>query len=130
MIFWKNKKEVEVLKQQLEEKRPLPTGVTEFHEWSDRIISGAGLPASVESQKFALANDLMHCPPNMAFESDVYFIHRLRKYAVNQVADAIRNQLKEDQMKEDQKAKAAQTQPADVTAPQVDDAKVLEIKRV
>lgn len=85
-----------VIQSQLQEKRPLPTGVTEFHEWADRIISGALLTATPESQKFALANTLINLGPTVAYETDHYFISVLRKHAVNQVADAMRNQLREE----------------------------------
>lgn len=71
-------------------KRALPVGVTEFHEWSDQIILGACLMATAESQKFALANMLLSLPATTAHESDAYFIACLRKTAVNQVAEFIR----------------------------------------
>lgn len=104
----------EVVIDQLTEMRPLPIGLTEFHEWSDRIIAGAMLPADPESQKFALANDLMHCPPNMAYETDVYFIHRLRKYAINQVADQVRNDLKAARVAKAEAEKASNEKLAEV----------------
>lgn len=85
----------EVIQEQLNEKRPLPTGVKEFHDWSDRIIAGAMLTADPESQKFALANTLLHLSPTTAFETDLYFIHTLRKFAVNQVADAMRVEIRD-----------------------------------
>jgi hypothetical protein len=108
-----------MLKKELTEKKPLPIGRMEFEEWSDRIIAGAMLPADAESQKFALANDLMHCSPNTAFEADIYFIHRLRKYAVNQVADAIRTEIRN--------ARKAQQEPVDVTtSPPKADAEILQ----
>lgn len=86
---------VDLIQEQLTEKRPLPVGVTEFHEWSDRIISGAMLTATPESQKFALANVLLNLGPTIAYETDLYFIHVLRKHAINQVADAMRTQIRE-----------------------------------
>lgn len=113
------------LKDELTEKRPLPTGVTEFHEWADRIIAGAMMTADADSQKFALANDLMHLGPTVAFEADIYFINKLRKYAVNQVADAVRNEIREkvkSRLAEEEKQKQAE-----VTPPAETDAKVLEI---
>lgn len=126
-MMW-GKDEKESIKEELLAKRALPIGVKEFHEWSDRIIAGAMLPADPDSQKYALANDLMHCSPNTAFETDIYFIHRLRKYAVNQVADRIRKDLyaaakaKEDEIKQN---------TAEATPPQGGgDGKVLEIKSV
>lgn len=82
----------ERLKAALTEPQELPVGLPAFHEWSDRIIAGAGLPATPESQKYCLANMLMNLKPTIAFESDVYFIHCLRKFAINQVADEYRKE--------------------------------------
>ena len=87
MIGWLKKR---ALKSKLQEPRELPVGMTAFHEWSDRIISGAALPATPESQKYCLANMLLNLKPTCAFETDVYFIHALRKFAINQVADEYR----------------------------------------
>jgi hypothetical protein len=85
-----------VIKDQLNEKRALPLGVKEFHEWSDRIISGACIPgATTESIKFALADQLLHLGPTVDFEADLYFIKCLRKFAINQVADAMRNEIRD-----------------------------------
>lgn len=85
----------EVISEQLQEKRSLPMGRTEFEEWSDRIIGGAGVQATVVSQKFALANMILHLGPHEAFKEDGYFINQLRKYAANEVAHAIAVELKQ-----------------------------------
>lgn len=85
-----------IIQEQLTEKRPLPTGVKEFQEWSDRIISGAMITATPESQKFALANTLINLGPTVAYETDHYFISVLRKNAVNQVADAMRTKIRDE----------------------------------
>lgn len=86
----------EVIKDQLDEKRALPLGKAEFEAWSDRIISGACIPgATSESIKFALADQLLHLGPTVDFESDLYFIKCLRKFAVNQVADAMRREIRD-----------------------------------
>jgi len=100
-------------KRKLTEKRPLPVGVPEFHEWSERIISGACLPktATRESLKFALANILINLPPNLAFEEDVYFIHCLRKAAANQVADFVRTDIRDRVKKEKEQNSANVTPP-------------------
>lgn len=109
-----------VIKDQLNEKRELPLGVAAFHEWSDRIISGACIPgATPDSIKFALADQLLHLGPTVDFEADLYFIKCLRKFAVNQVADAMRHEIRDAA-----KAKLAAQQtklevvekPAEVTA--------------
>jgi hypothetical protein len=85
---------VDVITEQMNEKRPLPTGMTEFEDWSDRIISGTLLPAEPESQKFALATMLMHLSPTQDSECDAYFIKSLRKGAINQIAHAKMLELK------------------------------------
>ncbi len=92
----------EVIVDQMNEPRPLPMGKQEFEEWSDRIIGGALVPGGaedpasfVESQKFALANMLMHLGPTESHKPDAFFIHSLRKFAVNQVADVVRKEIHE-----------------------------------
>ena len=89
-------------------KRALPIGVQEFHAWADRIVSKAKLPATPESQKFALANMLMQAPD--AYAKDKYFINGLRKSAANQVADEMRKEIRDA-------VKARLTQQAEATAP-------------
>lgn len=84
-----------VITDQMHEARPLPMGVKEFHEWSDRIISGAMVPADTAGQKFALAEMIMHLKPTQDFCDDAYFIHCLRKGAVNQVAFAMMNEIRD-----------------------------------
>ncbi len=80
-------------------------GRTEFDLWSDRIIAGAMIQPNapedenkeifIQSQKFALANMLMHLGPTESHKPDAHFIHSLRKFAINQVADIIRKELHE-----------------------------------
>lgn len=111
-----------VIKDQLNEKRPLPLGVTEFHTWSDRIISGACIPgATPESIKFALADQLLHLGPTVDCESDLYFIKCLRKFAVNQVADSMRHEIRDAAkarlaQQEHKKLEVVENNPAEVTA--------------
>lgn len=96
--MWNSKSASQKIIDQMNEPRALPIGMTEFEEWSDRIISGTLLPANPEaisSQKFALANMLMHLSPTTDHESDGYFIKSLRKYAINQIADAKRTELRD-----------------------------------
>lgn len=90
----------ETIQDQLLERRPLPLGRKEFEEWSDRIISGALLSADIRSQKFVLADVLLHLGPTEDHKEDAYFIHTLRKMAVNQVAIMIRDELKAQQKAE------------------------------
>lgn len=86
---------------QLNEKRALPMGVQDFHEWSDRLIQGAMVGASVASQKFALANMVLHLGPTECFKEDGYFINCLRKYACNEISHAMVVQLKEQAIAEE-----------------------------
>ena len=82
--------EVGDLRGELMERRQLPMGVTEFHQWADRIIEGAFIPGATErSLKFALANMITHLGHTDSFKEDAYFIHVLRKTAANQVAVSI-----------------------------------------
>ena len=83
-----------LIKDQLNEPRLLPIGRQEFEEWSDRIISGAGLPATRESQKFAIAEMIMHLKPTQSMCEDGYFIQCLRKSASNQIAYAVMEELR------------------------------------
>lgn len=84
-----------VILDQMNEPRPLPLGRQEFDEWSDRIISGALVPgATVESQKFALANAILHLGPTESHKPDAHFIHILRRACVNQVAFAMMEEIK------------------------------------
>lgn len=90
----------EVIVDQMTEPRPLPMGRKEFEEWSERIIAGALIPGGSEdiqsfldSQKFCLANMLMHLGPTESHKPDAFFIHSLRKFAVNQVAVSVRKEL-------------------------------------
>lgn len=86
---------INVIISQMNELRPLPTGMTEFEEWSDRLISGTLLPADPESQKFALATMLMHLSPTTDHETDGYFIKSLRKGAINQIAHAKMQEIRD-----------------------------------
>jgi hypothetical protein len=100
-----------VITEQMKELRPLPMGVQEFHEWSERIIAGACIPgASVESQKFALAEMIMHLKPVQDHCDDAHFIHTLRKGAVNQVAYAMMEEIRNARKAE--LAKAEEPKPA------------------
>jgi hypothetical protein len=86
----------EVIVDQLLEPRPLPMTVPEWEEWTERIIAGALVPADSQSLKFALANLILHLGPTESHKPDSFFIHSLRKVAVNQVADAMRTKIRDE----------------------------------
>jgi hypothetical protein len=99
---------VSTIKAQMSEPRPLPLGKQEFEEWSDRIISGALIPGvTAESQKWALANGLLHLGPTESHKPDAFFIHTLRKNCINQVAFAMMEEIKDAQKAREAEAKAA-----------------------
>lgn len=97
----------DVIVDQLNEPRPLPIGVTEFHKWADRQISGAMLTCGPDedvevfklSQKYCLANLILHLGPTESHKPDAFFIHSLHKFAANQVADAVRQKIFEERKK-------------------------------
>jgi hypothetical protein len=96
--------------EQMRELRALPMGVQEFHEWADRIISGACIPgATPESQKFALAEMIMHLKPTQDHCDDAHFIHTLRKGAVNEVAWAMMKEIRETRKPETKVPTSAET---------------------
>lgn len=80
-------------------------GRKEFDDWSDRIISGALCPADVDSQKYVLCDLLLRIDHTESHKPDAYFIHSLRKIAVNQVAIAIRTELHEKKKAADEAKK-------------------------
>lgn len=88
---------VSVIHDQLMERRPMPIGVKQFEEWSDRIISGAMVKADVQSQKFALASMLVQLGQRETFKEDAHFIAALRKSATDQTAQYIMKEIKEAQ---------------------------------
>ena len=83
-----------VVLEQMAEPRPLPIGLTQFEAWSDRIISGALVEVEADSQKFTLADQLLHLGPTESHKPDAFFIHVLRKLAVNQTAVDIKALIK------------------------------------
>ncbi len=98
---WLNRKRQAKLIQQMQEKRPLPLGVAEFDVWSDRIIDASMIQADRVSLKYALANIIMQLKPTEDHVEDAYFIKSIRKAAVNQVADAVRNEIYESRKKQE-----------------------------
>lgn len=84
---------VDTILTQMGEPRPLPLNRPEWEDWSERIISGAMLVADADSQRYSLANMLLHLGPTESHKPDAFFIHSLRKFAVNQVAVAVRDEI-------------------------------------
>lgn len=105
---------IDVIKDQLFEPRALPMGMTEFHEWADRLIAGAAIPCEpgqeevfVRSQKYVLAQMIMQLGPTESHKPDAHFIHSLRKVACNQVADTVRQEIYAEKQKKIAEEEAA-----------------------
>lgn len=92
-----------------EKSYPLPVGIKQFEEFSERIIKKSGAFADRDSMLFAIASILIHADASKGSLPDSYFIGRLRKSAANQVASQVFQEVKQRQA---EKAK----QEAEVTA--------------
>lgn len=111
--FWKKKAALvnsastprdEILRQ-MNEPRPLPMGQKEFMEWSSRIISGALVPTEdTDSLRAILSAMVLGLGDTESHKPDAYFIHKLRKAAANEVANANFQEIKK------RKSEAAQAE--------------------
>jgi len=88
--------------------RPLPLGKSDFYTWSDRIIDLSGEFADRDSMRFALASNLLHLGPQVAYKPDQYFIKSMKKAAANQVASYVFQEIKLNQQKAAEEAAAKQ----------------------
>lgn len=92
--------------EQMNEPRPLPMGQKEFVEWSERIISGAMVPTDdTDCLKAILSTMIMALPETESHKPDAYFIHKLRKAAANEVANANFQAIKNKKVAEAQAEK-------------------------
>jgi hypothetical protein len=80
----------------------LPTGMTEFEEWSDDVLDLYNMPNN-DSTKFALATSIMHLSATDAFKPKEYFGRILLKGAATQIAYA---KMQEAKTRQEEKAKA------------------------
>lgn len=76
-----------------DDKIPLPVGMEGFHAWAERIIATAGLPATMESQKYTLAHMLTNLQPGEDSAHEEFFVKNLRRAAANQVAIYYREKI-------------------------------------
>lgn len=114
---------------QLNKPRPLPMGRSEFNEWSARIIQGALVPgATINSQIWTLANLILHLGPTESHKPDAFFIHSLRKFAANQVADYVRAEIRTEEKARLDAEEKAKAEPK--LALVADDKKVLDDAKV
>ncbi len=115
--MWPFKKTKGRILKDLQKLRPLPMGRGEFYDWSARIINAAQIPgATAKSLMWTLANELLHVKPGVCFETDGYFVSRLRKFCVNEVAAAMATEIRESEKarlaeEEKQKGEVVPPQP-------------------
>jgi hypothetical protein len=126
---------VAVIAKQIFDPRQLPLGAQEFEKWSDRIISGLPtLLADPKSQKFALAQMIMHLGPQESHKPDVFFLKSLLKAASNQVAYAYIAEVQAEQKAKKEAAAqlaiAAQAAQAEETLKRAEALKVVPVPLV
>ncbi len=104
---------------------PLPIGRTEYDAWSKRIIEGASIPGLTEdSANFALTSMLLHLPSTQSFHTDAFFVHALRKSAINQTAVAVmqdieaRSKAKKQAEQQNQQLKIVKDVTSDAAKPE------------
>lgn len=90
----------------------LPTGVTAFHAYADEVIELTGPIADVDSLKWAIANQIIHLPPQTSYKPKQYFVRSLMKAAANQIASSVFQDIKLKQQKAAQEAAALAEQQA------------------
>lgn len=83
--------------------RVLPMNMPEFEGWSERIMESAEVPATKESQQFALAGMLLSLGNSVCEKEDLFFINHLRKAATNQTAQQVIQDIKAARAKEVEK---------------------------
>lgn len=89
---------------------PLPSGMTEWNNWSERILNKVGPLADRDSLEYVLASQVMHLSPQSDHIPDQYFISALRKAAANQVASQVFQDVKVRQQKAAEVLAAQQAQ--------------------
>ena len=94
------------IKKEMLEKRPLPIGLTQLMEWTDRIIAGAGIDGSEacgwvgdnNQLRWMLCEFIQHyTSPTEDFKEDAFFIKRLRHQLSKETAFGYMQKLKREQ---------------------------------
>jgi hypothetical protein len=102
----------------------LPVGVTEFKAFVADILLLTGPMADEDSMIWAIANQIIHLPPQTSHKPKQYFVRSLRKAAANQVASSVFHDIKLKQQRAAEESAATQNKVADT------DVQVLQDKRV
>jgi hypothetical protein len=74
----------------------LPIGRAEYEAWAARIIAGANVPGlTTDSANFQLTSMLLHLPSTESMKGDAFFVHALRKAAVNETAFSVMKEIEQ-----------------------------------
>lgn len=76
---------------------PLPVGMTEYNKWMDSVLNLVGPIADKTSMTWLISNEIMHIKSGTDRVPKRYFVKVLRKFAANQLAASVVNQIKEQQ---------------------------------
>jgi len=79
----------------------VPTGKTEYQAWNDSIIELTGPLADKDSLTWVIASEVMHLPAGTDKVAKNYFVRRIKKGALTQVASQIMLDIK---LKQQEKA--------------------------
>lgn len=88
---------------------PLPTGMTEFKDWQDEILSLSKVPDN-DSTRFASAVMILHLDATTDRKAKRYFIKALNKSAANEIANSVAMDLKKKQQERAEAEKALKLQ--------------------
>ncbi len=72
----------------------VPTGMTAFKDYADKVYCLTGPIADQDSIKFALASQIIHADASRSNPPMQYFVRRLIKTAANQVASEVFQEIK------------------------------------
>jgi len=103
----------------------LPVGMTEFHDWAEKIIKLTGPLADVASMKYVLANQVLGLRPEVSKVPLNYFVKTLRKAAANQITS---QDVQDIRAAQQEALKAAEALKAEAAA--VEQAVVEDVKKI
>lgn len=84
----------------------LPLGMSDFKAWADEVVELAELPIN-DTMHWTLANMLIESDKLSDAKPKRFYVKRLRKAAVNQVAAFVMHDLQSQKVAKDEDAKKA-----------------------
>ena len=83
---------------------PIPTGKTAFDAWLNDIVELTGPIADDRAMKWVVSNEVMVVPSGADRVPKRRFVKRLRKFAANQIAASVVQEIKAAQEAEQKQA--------------------------